>query len=60
VLGAVLAGGAVASQLIEVSGRDPRVVSAVAFLVAAVCLFATVAAARQELRLDPASALREE
>ncbi len=58
--GSVLAGSALAGQLFEVNGRDPRVLLGIAGLVAAVCLSATVAAARRELRLDPASALREQ
>jgi predicted permease len=60
VLGSIIAGSAVASQLFEASGRDPRVIAAVAAVVGAVALGATAAAARRELALDPASALREE
>ncbi len=55
-----MAGSAVASQLFEVNGRDPRVIGAVAALVGAVAVVATFTAAKQELVLNPASALHEE
>jgi putative ABC transport system permease protein len=60
VLGSILAGSAVASQLFEASGQDPRVIAAVAVLVGAVAVGATLTAATRELVLDPGSALREE
>jgi predicted permease len=50
----------VAGLLYGVSARDLRVISAVAAFVGAVGIGSAVAAARQGLALDPASALRDE
>jgi ABC-type antimicrobial peptide transport system permease subunit len=57
---ALALGTVVASLLFDVRARDPFVLAGVATLVAAVGLAASALAARQGLRLDPASALREE
>jgi putative ABC transport system permease protein len=59
--GAALAlGTVVASLLFDVRARDPFVLAGVATLVAAVGLATSAIAARHGLRLDPASALRDE
>ena len=50
----------VAGLLYGVSARDLRIISAVAALVGAVGISAAIAAAKQGLALDPASALRDE
>ena len=57
---ALALGTVVASLLFDVRARDPFVLAGVVTLVAAVGLAASAFAARQGLRLDPASALREE
>jgi putative ABC transport system permease protein len=58
--GAVASGGIVASLLFDVRARDPFIIAATAALVGAIGVAACVVAARQGLRLDPATALREE
>jgi len=57
---ALALGTVVASLLFDVRARDPFVLAGVVTLVAAVGLTTSAFAARQGLRLDPASALREE
>jgi putative ABC transport system permease protein len=57
---ALALGTVVASLLFDVRARDPFVLASVVTLVAAVGLATSAVAARQGLRLDPASALREE
>jgi putative ABC transport system permease protein len=57
---ALALGTVVASLLFDVRARDPFVLASVVTLVAAVGLATSALAARQGLRLDPASALREE
>lgn len=59
-LGAVGAGGVVASLLFEVRPHDPAVIGSVTVVVAAVGVLACLAAVRRGLVLDPAAALREE
>src|SRR5262249_13054773 len=59
-LGALSLGAVVASLLFDVRARDPVVLGSVVSLVAAVGLTTCTIAARQGLRIDPASALREE
>jgi putative ABC transport system permease protein len=59
-LGALAVGGLVASLLFEVPARDPLVVAAVVALVGAAGLVACVLAARRELIIDPAQALRQD
>jgi len=58
--GALSLGAVVASLLFDVRARDPVVLGSVVSLVAIVGLTTCVVAARQGLRIDPASALREE
>ncbi len=58
--GAMAIGGIVASLLFDVEARDPIVIALVVALVAGVSITAGLVAARQELVLDPAAALREE
>ena len=57
---AVAIGGVVASQLFEVRARDPFVIAATVALVTAVGMLTCAVAAKQGLRINPASALREE
>jgi predicted permease len=57
---ALALGAVVASLLFDVRARDPFVLGNVVSLVAVVGLTTCVVAARQGLRIDPASALREE
>ena len=57
---ALALGTVVASLLFDVRARDPFVLAGVVALVAAVGLATSAFAAGQGLRLDPASALREE
>ena len=57
---AIAIGGVVASQLFEVRARDPFVIGATVVLVTAVGMLTCAVAARQGLRIDPASALRDE
>jgi putative ABC transport system permease protein len=62
-LGAVAAmwlGRLLASQLFEVSPRDPVVLSAVALLVLAVAVAAGAVPARRAMKLDPTRCLRQE
>jgi putative ABC transport system permease protein len=59
-VGALAAGGVVASLLFDVRARDPLIVTAVAAIVAAAGALACAGAARQGLVLNPAAALREE
>jgi ABC-type antimicrobial peptide transport system permease subunit len=60
-LALVAAGGAgIQSQLFGVSARDTFTYSAVAALIAAVSLFATLIPARRATRVDPMIALRAE
>jgi len=59
-LGALAVGGLVASLLFEVPARDPLVVAAVVALVGTAGLVACVLAARRELIIDPAQALRQD
>jgi hypothetical protein len=58
--GALAIGTVVASLLYEVRASDPLVIAGVATLVGAVGLLASTRAARQGLRINPASALRDE
>jgi putative ABC transport system permease protein len=58
--GALVTGRVVASLLFSVRPGDPLVMASVVALVAAVGVLAASAAARQGLRIDPASALRDE
>ena len=60
VLGAIAIGGIVASLLFDVRPRDPIVMAMVAAVVAVTAAGACVTAARQNLLLNPAAALREE
>jgi putative ABC transport system permease protein len=60
VVGAVAAGGLVASLLFDVRARDPIVIAGVAVIVGAAGIAACGAAARQNLVIDPAAALRDE
>jgi putative ABC transport system permease protein len=59
-LGALALGTIVASLLFDVRARDPIVLASVVSLVAVVGLATCAFAAGQGLRIDPASALREE
>jgi predicted permease len=59
-VGALIAGGAIASLLYDVSARDPLVLTAVSALVTAAGIAATVIATRQGLSIDPVATLREE
>jgi putative ABC transport system permease protein len=62
-VGAVLAmwlGRLLASQLFEVSPRDPMVLFSVALLVLAVAVAAGVVPARRAMKLDPTRCLRQE
>src|SRR5262249_44446474 len=59
-LGALGLGSVVASLLFDVRARDPLVLGAAMSLVAVVGVATSLLAARQGLRIDPASALREE
>jgi predicted permease len=59
-LGALSLGTVVASLLFDVRARDPIVLGSVVSLVAVVGLTTCAVAARQGLRIDPPSALREE
>ena len=58
--GALALGTAVASLLFDVRARDPLVLASVVALVGFVGVTTCVVAATQGLRIDPASALREE
>jgi putative ABC transport system permease protein len=58
--GALAIGDLVASLLFEVRARDPFVIAAVATLVSLVGVLTCLFAARQGLRINPASALRDE
>ena len=58
--GALAVGTLVASVLFEVRARDPLVIAGVVALVGAVGLLASATAAKQGLRINPASALRDE
>jgi predicted permease len=60
VLGALAAGGAIASLLYEVRPRDPLVLGMVAMTVGSVAIVASLLAARNGLSIDPAAALRDE
>ena len=59
-IAALSIGSVVASLLFDVQPRDPRIISAVAAVVAGVGLLACFVAARQTLSIDPAAALRDE
>jgi putative ABC transport system permease protein len=59
-LGALAAGGTVASLLFQVRPRDPATLAAVVAIVGLTGLFAAAIAARAGLRLEPAAALRDE
>jgi macrolide transport system ATP-binding/permease protein len=59
-VGALALGTLVASLLFDVRARDPIVLGTVVSLVGLVGLTTAALAARQGLRIDPASALREE
>src|SRR5262249_16983554 len=59
-LAALSLGAVVASLLFDVRARDPIVLGSVVSLVAVVGLATCALAARQGLRIDPASALRDE
>jgi ABC-type antimicrobial peptide transport system permease subunit len=50
----------VASLLFDVRPRDPAVIAAVAAIMAVAGILSCFAAARRGLRIDPATALREE
>ena len=58
--GALAIGGLVASLLFEVPARDPLIVAAVVVLVGTAGLASCVLAARRELIIDPAQALRQD
>jgi predicted permease len=58
--GAVAMSTVVASLLFDARPRDPLVIATVVALVGAVGLLASLAAARQTLRIDPAAALRDD
>jgi len=58
--GALALGAIVASLLLKVRATDPLVILSVVTLVGGVGLLASGAAARQNLRIDPAAALRDE
>jgi predicted permease len=58
--GALAIGAIVASLLFKVRATDPLVILSVVTLVGGVGLLASGAAARQNLRIDPAAALRDE
>jgi putative ABC transport system permease protein len=58
--GALAVGGVVASLLFEVSARDPRILGAVAALVAFTAVIACMAAVCTSLLIEPAAALRAE
>ena len=58
--GAIAIGAIVASLLFKVRATDPLVILSVVTLVGGVGLLASGAAARQNLRIDPAAALRDE
>jgi ABC-type antimicrobial peptide transport system permease subunit len=60
IVGALAAGGAIASLLYEVQPRDPVLLAAVAATVGVVALAASLLAVRGGLSLDPAAALRDE
>jgi putative ABC transport system permease protein len=60
VAGALALGGVVASLLFDVRARDPLIIAAVVALVGGVGVATSAVAARQGLRINPASALREE
>lgn len=58
--GALAIGSVVASLLFEVPARDPLIVAGVVALVGTAGLAACMLAARRELTIDPALALRQE
>jgi len=58
--GSLATGGAVASQLTDVSAHDPFVITAIMTLVGAVGILTCAVAARQGLAINPASALRDD
>src|SRR5262245_12482860 len=58
--GAVAVGRVIASLLFGVGARDPLVIAAVAALVGAAGIVASVVAAQQGMSIDPAAALRDE
>ncbi len=59
-VGALVIGSVVASLLFEVRARDPLIIAAAVALVGTVGLAASLLAARRELMIDPALALRQE
>jgi macrolide transport system ATP-binding/permease protein len=58
--GALAIGGIVASQLFEVPARDPLIIAAVVVMVGGAGMLTCALAARQGLKINPASALRDE
>jgi len=58
--GALAIGTVLANLLFNVRASNPFVIASVAALVAAVGVLASATAARQDLRIDPAAALRDE
>ena len=59
-LGAIAAGGAIASLLYEIRPHEPALLGAAVMVVGVVALAASLFAARRGLSLDPAAALRDE
>ena len=60
IAGALAISSLVASLLYDVRARDPRILAVVVAAVGAIGLLACIVAAKQGLRLNPASALRDE
>jgi predicted permease len=58
--GAIALSGTISGLLFGVTATDPRVITAVVLLVAAVGLSASLIAARQSASIEPAAALREQ
>jgi len=60
VIGAIALGGVLAGVLFEVPARDPRIIGLAAAVVGAAGVATAFLAARRELTIDPAAALRDE
>jgi ABC-type antimicrobial peptide transport system permease subunit len=60
VIGALIAGRALRSQLFETAAMDPAVYAAVAALLVSVTVIATLLPARGAARVNPQAALRAE